>query len=76
MTVRRRHEYSDTWEQFVNNIYDYLPGHLAGMFEQLAWDEKVGMILAMRRLERENRELREANAMADSTAARARPSDI
>ena len=47
MTVRRTHEYSDTWEQFVNGIYRYSPGQTADLFEQLAGDEKVGMILAL-----------------------------
>lgn len=47
MTVRRTHEYSDTWEQFIGGIYRYSPSQWAGMFEQLAWDEKVGMILAL-----------------------------
>lgn len=47
MTVRRTHGYSDTWEQFINNIYGSRPGRWAVMFEQLAWDEKIGMILAL-----------------------------
>jgi hypothetical protein len=47
MTVRRTHGYSDTWEQFISGIYRYSAGQRADLFEQLAGDEKVGMILAL-----------------------------
>lgn len=47
MTVRRTHVYSDTWEQFISGVYRYSPSQWAGLFEQLAGDEKVGMILAL-----------------------------
>ncbi len=52
MTVRTTHTYSDTWDQFIQKVYGLDPQNirtlrLGRLIEQLGWDQKIGMIIAL-----------------------------
>ena len=52
MTVRRTHSYSHTWDQFIQKVYGLDPqnirtARLGRLIEQLGWDQKIGMIVAL-----------------------------
>ncbi len=52
MTVRKTHGYSDTWDQFIQKVYGLDPQNirttrLGRLIEQLGWDQKIGMIVAL-----------------------------
>ncbi len=52
MTVRKTHSYSDTWDQFIQKVYgldrqNIRTVRLGRLIEQLGWDQKIGMIVAL-----------------------------
>ncbi len=47
MAVRKTHTYSDSWDQFIQRIEINGMKNRAMLLEQLSWDEKIAMIVAL-----------------------------
>lgn len=47
MTVRKTHTYSDNWDQFIQRIENNGMKNRAVLLDQLSWDEKIAMIVAL-----------------------------
>ena len=76
MTVRRTHSYSETWDKFIDRILcpDFElagTGKLERLTQQLRWDQKIGMIVALSKdwTAREHRNSGEARKRQRAAAA-------